>query len=64
LKSGGQLVKILGKGFLIPPGSQPIIKFGEVLVNDIYSIKRNVIVVETPASSKVFNFKFKILHLW
>jgi hypothetical protein len=41
----------MGAGFIVPPGVQPIIKFGDNEVKEIYSLKRNVIVVETPSCS-------------
>eukprot|EP01080_Neovahlkampfia_damariscottae_P001945 gene1945-1453_t len=45
---GGQLVKIFGHGFISPPLNSTIIKFGNTLVKEIHSIKRNTIVCEVP----------------
>jgi len=46
--TGGQLVKIYGQNFICPPVHQTIIKFGDRLVREIHSIKRNCIICETP----------------
>jgi ankyrin repeat protein len=48
LTTGGQLVKIIGKGFVCAPGSQAIVRFGELDSKEIHSVKRNCIVCETP----------------
>lgn len=48
--TGGQLVKIYGQNFICPPMNQTIIKFGDRLVREIHSIKRNCIICETPSS--------------
>jgi hypothetical protein len=45
---GGQLVKIYGHGFISPPLNTTLIKFGDTLVKEIHSIKRNTIVCEVP----------------
>jgi hypothetical protein len=45
---GGQLVKVQGRGFVCPPVSQAVVKFGDRHVREIHSIRRNNIVCETP----------------
>jgi ankyrin repeat protein len=46
--TGGQLVRIVGKGFISPPVSQAKVLFGEKEAREIHSIKRTYIVCETP----------------
>lgn len=50
--TGGQLVKVTGFGFLCPPLSHATVLFGVKESPEIHSMKRNVIICETPAAEK------------
>lgn len=46
--TGGQYVKIVGNGFSCPPVGNIIVKFGERPAREVFCIKRNMILCETP----------------
>lgn len=48
LTQGGQLVKVMGRGFVCPPATQAVVRFGEKDAREVHSVKRNIIVCETP----------------
>lgn len=46
--TGGLLVKILGNGFSCPPVNNVVVKFGSRIAREVFCIKRNMILCETP----------------